>query len=131
MLAAAPAIAVGYAMLAASMHHDLFSVILTPLFIATLMLARRREVYAATFLLAVVLELYGTWLGNWRWEHTAPWLNLSMANPPLCIGALYCLRDVLCAMTLSWIRRHARQRRPARVAQRPTLPSAGTVWSEG
>jgi hypothetical protein len=90
-------------------------------------MGRRREVYSATFLLAVVLELYGTWLGNWRWAGTAPWLDLSMANPPICIGALYCLRDVLSAVTLSSIRGWERRRREGAIAQPAPLPAGGTV----
>jgi len=127
VLTAAPVIAVSYAVFALSMHRDMFSVLLTPLFVATLLMGRRREVYSATFLLAVVLELYGTWLGNWRWADTASWLDLSMANPPICIGALYCLRDVLSGATLSWIRGWKQRRQEEDIAEFGTLPAGGTV----
>jgi len=127
VLTAAPVIAVSYAVFALSMHRDMFSVLLTPLFVATLLMGRRREVYSATFLLAVVLELYGTWLGNWRWADTASWLDLSMANPPICIGALYCLRDVLSGATLSWIRGWKQRRQEEDIAESGTLPAGGTV----
>ena len=79
---------------------DTLSIALAPAFVITLIVARKRNVYAATFLLAIALELYGTWLGNWRWEPTAPWLGVSSANPPVCIGAVYCLRDALAGYTL-------------------------------
>ena len=33
---------------------------------------RHRPLYASTFLLALALELYGTWLGNWTWAREVP-----------------------------------------------------------
>lgn len=101
----APAVAIGYALYAAGTGTDLLSVLLTPVLIAVLVFARNRELYAATFLLAAALELYGTRLGNWLWMPNAPVLDLSMANPPLCIGAAYCLRDALASITLRLSRR--------------------------
>lgn len=101
----APTIAVGYALYATATGTDLLSVVLTPVLIAVLVFARNRELYAATFLLAAALELYGTRLGNWVWMPNAPLLDFSMANPPLCIGAAYCLRDALASITLRLSRR--------------------------
>jgi hypothetical protein len=39
-----------------------------------------------------------------------------MANPPICIGALYCLRDVLSGATLSWIRGWKQRRQEEDIA---------------
>jgi hypothetical protein len=126
VLGTAPVIALAYAAYALSMHVDMFSVILAPIFVLSLVVARKRAVYAATFLLVIPLELYGTWLGNWRWQSNAPWLDLSMANPPLCIGAMYCARDAISGFTLGWVRRW-QQRTWARsaIAQPAALSARG------
>jgi len=50
-----------------------------------------------------------------------------MANPPICIGALYCLRDVLSGATLSWIRGWKQRRQEEDIAESGTLPAGGTV----
>jgi hypothetical protein len=47
------------------------------------------------FVLALIMELYGTALGNWVWAANAPWINLSAANPPFSAGAFYCALDLL------------------------------------
>jgi hypothetical protein len=41
-------------------------------------------VYAATFFIAVELELVGTGFGNWAWAAAAPAIDLPAGNPPLC-----------------------------------------------
>jgi hypothetical protein len=43
----------------------------------------RPQLYAAMFVLALAMELYGTWLGNWKWRALAPWLGLlgGRSNP--------------------------------------------------
>ena len=43
----------------------------------------------------LLMELYGTWLGNWAWEPRDPWLGLTSANPPASAGAFYCVLDML------------------------------------
>jgi hypothetical protein len=82
--------------------------------------------YAATFLLAIALELYGTSIGNWRWVADAPWLHLSMTNPPLCAGGLYCVRDVLVAFFTMGMMRWRSRRRAAGDSARP-ISGAGTA----
>jgi hypothetical protein len=128
MLALAPCVAVGYAIYALFTSQDMFSVVVTPIFVVSLIVGRKRDVYAATFLLAIALELYGTWLGNWRWASEAPWLDLSMANPPICIGALYCARDAMAGFTLTWLRRWQRRTHTrAGIVQPATLSTRGGV----
>jgi hypothetical protein len=113
VFAAAPVIAAAYAVYATWKGIDMLSVVLTPIFILGLVFSRSRNLYAATFLLALPLEFYGTWMGNWRWEPQAPWLELSMANPPVCIGAVYCARDALAGLTVN-VRKRWRARAAAR-----------------
>ena len=52
------------------------------------------------FVASLMLELYGTWIGNWAWHRDVPYLGLTSANPPLAAGALYCALDVLVGLTM-------------------------------
>lgn len=83
-----------YAAAAAATGFDTFAV---PLFLllagAVGALPRQRRLLAATLLLSLALELYGTWLGIWRWEREVPFSSLTTSNPPALSGALYVLRD--------------------------------------
>ena len=65
--------------------------------IASLALPAQRRLYASTFLIALALELYGTWLGNWAWAREVPGTALVTTNPPLAAGALYAALDALVA----------------------------------
>lgn len=47
---------------------------------------------SAMLVLALVMELYGVWLGNWAWAG-------SLHNPPLAAGAFYCVLDWLVLAT--------------------------------
>lgn len=88
------------------------SVPMAGLFLATLLLGGFSRVCAATFLLALPLELYGTWLGNWTWAKEAPWIHLGMTNPPVCAGGLYCVRDALVVLVAARIGRAASGKTP-------------------
>ena len=44
---------------------------------------------------ALVMELWGTYLGNWTWASEIPWTGLTAWNPPLLVGAFYCFGDLL------------------------------------
>jgi hypothetical protein len=63
--------------------------------LAALALPAQRRLYASTFVLALVLELYGTWLGNWTWAREVPVIPLVTTNPPGVASALYCALDAL------------------------------------
>lgn len=65
------------------------------LFLGCLVLSPSRKLYASMFVLSLAMELYGTWLGNWTWAPTVPWLGLRADNPPLAAGAFYCVLDFL------------------------------------
>ncbi len=83
-----------YAAAAAASGFDTFAL---PLFLllagAVLALPGQRRLLAATLLLSLALELYGTWLGIWRWERQVPFSSLTTSNPPALSGALYTVRD--------------------------------------
>jgi hypothetical protein len=66
---------------------------------ASLAIPNQRRLYASTFVLALALELYGTWLGNWTWARQVLVLPLGTTlvttNPPAVAGAFYCALDAL------------------------------------
>jgi hypothetical protein len=74
---------------------DRFGVALHGVFIICMFTGRAKSLYATMYVLALTMELYGTALGNWSWRATAPWLELSAANPPFSAGAFYALLDLL------------------------------------
>ena len=66
---------------------------------ASLAMPAQRRLYASTFVLALVLELYGTWLGTWTWSREVPGIMMVTTNPPISAGAFYCALDALVAAT--------------------------------
>ncbi|HZA95219.1 MAG TPA: hypothetical protein VE421_03705 [Burkholderiaceae bacterium] len=91
---------------------------------ASFAMPRHRRLYASTFMLALALELYGTWLGNWSWAREVPGLSLVTSNPPAAAGAFYCALDVLVLLASVWIV----PRLTAWVAARNSVkPSAGSA----
>jgi hypothetical protein len=71
--------------------------------VASLVMPNHRRLYASTFMLALALELYGTWLGNWSWAREVPGLPLVTSNPPAAAGAFYCALDALVLLASVWI----------------------------
>lgn len=85
-----------YSLVAAAVGIDTFGVLLFGvLAAASLAMPKQRPLYASTFVLALALELFGTWLGNWSWAHEVPAMGLVTTNPPLAAGAFYCALDAL------------------------------------
>ncbi len=56
--------------------------------------------YASMAWAALGMEIVGTQLGNWTWANEVPWTGLTAWNPPLLVGAFYCLGDLLVNMTV-------------------------------
>lgn len=79
---------------------DRLGVLLFAMFAVAMWRGSARRLYAVMFALSLAMELYGTWLGNWKWRAEAPWLGLPTCNPPLTAGAFYCVLDVLVMTTL-------------------------------
>lgn len=75
--------------------HDTLGPLLYALFLACMWVSRARRLYATMFVLALAMELFGTWIGNWVWSPQVAWLGLTTANPPLAAGAFYCVLDLL------------------------------------
>jgi hypothetical protein len=91
--------AAAYALVAAAAGVDTFAIVLiAALAIVAVLMPLHRRLYASTFLLALVLELYGTWLGNWWWAREVPVLGLATTNPPGIASAFYAVLDALVAV---------------------------------
>lgn len=104
-LAAAPYVALGL-----WQGWDTAGAALFLLFALCMGISRGRPLYAVMFVLSLLLELYGTWLGNWAWKPVVPGLGLTTTNPPLNAGACYCALDllVIACLRLAWPLRPAR-----------------------
>jgi len=89
------AFAAGYGATAFVTSTDTFSSALAVLLLVFMAFGRHRRLYAMMFVISLLMELYGTWIGNWAWAPAVPGLPLTSANPPLCVGALYCALDLL------------------------------------
>jgi hypothetical protein len=57
--------------------------------------------YATMAWVALLMELWGTYLANWTWSHEVPWTGLTAWNPPLLVGAFYCLGDLLVNLSVA------------------------------
>ena len=56
---------------------------------------RERNLYGVAFVIALVVETYGTSLGGWRYHLVEPWFGLTTTNPPVFVGAIYCTLEVM------------------------------------
>jgi hypothetical protein len=74
---------------------DQLSLALAVLFVLCVRYGPAPKLYATMFVLALAMELWGTWLGNWAWRAHAPWVEWSTLNPPFAAGAFYCVLDWL------------------------------------
>ncbi len=103
------AFAAGYGATAFLTSADTLSVALAILFLIFMAFGSNRRLYATMFIISLSMELYGTWIGNWVWVPEVPGLPLSSANPPLCVGGLYCGLD-LCVVNADRFLRTLRRR---------------------
>jgi hypothetical protein len=91
--------AAAYAMAAAVAGIDTFALpLLAALTAVSLLMPTHRRLYASTFMVSLVLELYGTWLGNWTWAREVPLIQLVTTNPPGIASAFYAVLDALVAV---------------------------------
>jgi hypothetical protein len=74
---------------------DTLGPVLYGLFALCLWISPSRRLYATMFVLSLLMELYGTWIGNWVWASRVPGLGLTTLNPPIAAGAFYCVLDLL------------------------------------
>jgi hypothetical protein len=89
-----------YAIAAAVAGFDTLALVfLLMLGVAWFALRRERRLFASTLIVALLLEVYGTWLGTWTWSHEVPLTRLMTTNPPALAGALYSTLDALVAVS--------------------------------
>ena len=81
---------------------DVLGALLWLIFVG-LMRRPRALVYAASFFIAVELELVGTGLGNWAWAVAAPGIHLPSGNPPSVIAGGYCVLDAVVSKAASFL----------------------------
>jgi len=112
------AIAVALVTALALAGRDTLGPLLVAFFLACMALSPSRRLYATMFVLSLAMELYGTWLGNWTWSASVPWLGLVTQNPPVAAGAFYCVLDFLVVSTVAMLRRY-----PASPIVTPSTPS--------
>lgn len=74
---------------------DTFSPVLAAVFVLSVIFGSERKLYATMFVLALTMELYGTWLGNWHWNAQVGRTGMVTLNPPVAAGAFYCALDLL------------------------------------
>ncbi len=82
---------------------DTFGIPLLALLVLCMAFGPAKKLYATMFVLALAMEIYGTWVGNWAWTPQVPWLGLTTLNPPLAAGAFYCVLDLLVTATAATI----------------------------
>jgi len=105
---AVPLAAVAYGVYALAAGIDTFSVPLIGLFLLCWLQPQGRRLYSLMLVMALMLELYATWIGNWVWHANVPHFDLSSSNPPIAAGSFYCMLDVLIGLSMrSIIARHA------------------------
>ena len=104
---AVPAAAVGYAGYAFYQGFDTVSIPLVALFILCWLQPQGRRLYSLMLVISLVVELYGTWMGNWIWHRDVVYFPLNSANPPLAAGSFYCMLDVLVGLSVRFLRRPA------------------------
>ncbi|DAC60069.1 MAG TPA: hypothetical protein HA354_00930 [Candidatus Poseidoniaceae archaeon] len=79
---------------------DTSAVILLLLVLSFTKFGPQPRLYAAMAWVALAMEILGTQLGNWTWDNEVPWTGLTAWNPPLLVGAFYCLGDLLVNTTV-------------------------------
>jgi hypothetical protein len=103
-----PVAATPFVLLLALSGIDTLGVLLFVILLLCMIFSPSRKLYAVMFVLALAMEIYGTWLGNWAWAVDVPWLGLTTTNPPLAAGVFYCVLDFLVMATLrAWRARGA------------------------
>ena len=95
LLRLTPWLATGAVSLLALARVDWLGPPLLLIFLACVRWGPAPRLYITMFLLSLVMELWGTALGNWAWRGALPGLGWPVANPPLAAGAFYCVLDLL------------------------------------
>ena len=83
---------------------DLLGFVTWAIFLRFIVRGTAPLLYAVSFAMTSVLELYGTALGIWTWSPVLPLFMLPAANPPSGVGAGYAAMDALTRRIVKRIR---------------------------
>jgi hypothetical protein len=90
-----PGILAPYLAYAVWMGTDTEALVWFFVFLAFLKWGPNKKLYTTMFVLALLMEVYGTSLGNWTWTTQVPYTPLTSTNPPACAGVFYCVLDLI------------------------------------
>jgi len=110
--------------LAAPPLPDLLGFVTWAIFLRFILRGTAPTLYAISFVMTSLLELYGTGLGIWRWSPVLPLFMLPAANPPSGVGAGYAAMDALTRRIVRRMRARAASRRASDRADGAALPNA-------
>ena len=119
---AVPVLALPFVLWLAVAGVDTFGPLLLALLIVCMAFGTAKKLYATMFVLALAMEIYGTWLGNWVWLPHVSWLGLTTSNPPLAAGAFYCVLDLLVTSTAAALRHRRAVAAPLAAGAAPSQP---------
>ncbi|MCW0201062.1 MAG: hypothetical protein OJI74_04255 [Rhodanobacter thiooxydans] len=97
---AVPALGAGLVLSFAWLEADTISLLLFAFFLLCIRYGPSPRLYGTMFALALLMELYGTAMGNWTWALLVPGLPFTAANPPIAAGAFYCVLDWLAGLSM-------------------------------
>ncbi len=83
---------------------DLLGFVTWAIFLRFILRGTAPLLYAVSFAMTSLLELYGTGLGIWAWQPVLPLFMIPAANPPSGVGAGYAAMDALTRRIVKRIR---------------------------
>src|SRR5207302_6236755 len=110
--------------LVASPLPDLLGFVTWAIFIRFIVRGRAPALYAVSFVMTSLLELYGTGLGIWHWSPVLPLFMLPAANPPSGVGAGYAAMDALTRRIVKRVAPRSVVRRAADTTDVAAVPTA-------
>jgi hypothetical protein len=84
---------------------DLLGFVTWAIFLRFILRGTAPLLYAVSFAMTSLLELYGTGLGIWAWQPVLPLFMIPAANPPSGVGAGYAAMDALTRRIVKRLRR--------------------------
>lgn len=90
-------------------------------FLAFLLWGSSKRLYVTMFVLALMMEVYGTALGNWAWAPNIPYTSLTSTNPPSCAGVFYCLLDLMVISSTTFVMQRLASRKELVPLFSPTI----------
>ena len=93
---------------------DLLGFVTWAIFLRFIFRGTAPVLYAISFVMTTLLELYGTGLGIWAWQPVLPLFMIPAANPPSGVGAGYAAMD---ALTRRIVKRVQARRERGRLAE--------------